>query len=472
MVSQKKVVILGAGPAGLAAALELVENGYGVTVIEREGSVGGISKTIQYKGYRFDVGGHRFFTKSKEVNDLWNKTLKQDFIKTPRLSRIYYNNKFFQYPIQLKDTFRNVGVTTSCLCFASYVKYKIFPIRDEKSFADWVTNRFGKRLFEMFFKSYTEKVWGVPTNELSAEWASQRIKDLSMWGVIKNAIFKPKVKAKSLIEEFMYPKYGPGMMYEAFGENVLSKGGRILLNHNIIALNNNSGEISGVVVVDKDNKKNILKADYFISTIPLPDTVRFIEPKLNSVEGIDKKLRFRDFISVNLILKKKDVFPDCWIYIHDPKVVMGRIQNYKNWSKHMTADSRHTPLGCEYFCNQNDELWSKSDKELIRLATAELEIIGLADKEDVVDGMVYRMRDAYPVYIGDYKDTTEKARKALSKISNLKVAGRGGLFRYNNMDHSILAGLYAAREIMGQPFDPWVVNEEKEYHESSEPKKD
>lgn len=461
----KTVVILGAGPAALSAGLELNKKGFKTILIEREDKIGGISKTILYKGHRFDVGGHRFFTKSKEVNKLWHDTLGKDFVPTPRLSRIYYNRKFFMYPVEVKDTLLKAGIWTSIICVASYFKYKFFPIKPEKSFEDWVTNRFGQKLFKMFFQSYTEKVWGISTKKLSAEWATQRIKNLSMWETIKNAIFKPKEKVTSLIDEFYYPKYGPGMMYEKMAETLKKDGTEIMLSADVISLKKKGNRIEEVIIESKGSKKSI-KGDYFVSTIPLSDTIKFITPEIKKLENIQKDLRFRDFLSVNLILKKPDLFPDTWIYVHDPAVKMGRVQNYKNWSRFMTADKDHTPIGCEYFCNQGDALWKTDDKKLIALASFELEKIGLAKKEDIVDGLVYRMRDAYPVYMGKYKEAICEAKSVIDSIENLEVAGRGGMFRYNNMDHSILAGLFAARKIAGEKCDPWDVNEEKDYHEA------
>lgn len=465
-MKKKKVVLLGAGPASLAAGLSLIEKDYEVTILERESVIGGISKTIEYKGYRFDVGGHRFFTKNKDVNDLWQKTLGNDFVKTPRLSRIYYQNKFFSYPVQIGDTLKKAGVATSFACVASFVRYRLFPIKPEKSFADWVTNHFGRKLFLMFFKSYSEKLWGISTDDLSADWAAQRIKGLSMWETVKNALFKPKVKAKSLIDEFYYPKYGPGMMYERMGKLIELKGGKIITNCMVTALVTMNNKVEKIEAKDKSGKSVTFAADYVISTIPLPDTARFIEPKIKEVQKINEELRFRDFISINLIIDRKELFPDTWIYVHDPRVKMGRIQNFKNWSKYMTPKPNHTPIGCEYFCDQGDELWNTGDKELIKLASKEIEMMGLLQGGKVLDGCVYRMRDAYPVYFGDYQTSIKRAKKYIDKIDNLWVAGRGGMFRYNNMDHSILTGIYAASSIMGDAMDPWAVNEEQEYHET------
>lgn len=465
MNEKNKVIFLGGGPASLAGGLELARKGYLVTILEREDRIGGISKTINFKGYRFDVGGHRFFSKSAEVMNLWKDILGDEFRKTPRLSRIYYNQKFFMYPIQIGDTLKKAGIITSLACLLSFVRYRIFPIRNEKSFADWVTNRFGKKLFDMFFLSYTEKVWGIPTQKLSADWAAQRIKGLSLWEVLKNAIFKPKNKAKTLIDEFYYPRYGPGMMYEKMAEKIEELGGKIIKNQQVTGIFTQNSQASFVKTRNQDSDEQTFYGDYFISSIPLPDTASFIEPKIDFSADIKNHLRFRDFLSVNLIIDQKDIFPDNWIYIHDPSVKMGRIQNFKNWSPDMTPNPKHSPIGCEYFCNQGDSFWNTPDQELIDLARNELEKIGLIKKDSLIDGNVYRMRDAYPVYTGNYQDWILKARKTIETVSNLQAIGRGGMFRYNNMDHSILSGIFAARNIMGEKSDLWEINEEKEYHE-------
>lgn len=434
-------------------------------LFERDPIVGGISKTIEYHGYRFDMGGHRFFTKNADVERLWRTTLGQDFIRTPRLSRIYYNKQFFKYPIAIGDALRKAGVGPSALWFLSFLRYRLFPIRPETSFADWVTNRFGKRLFETFFKSYTEKVWGIPTTELSAEWAVQRIKGLSLWEAVRNALFKPRTKATSLIEEFDYPKYGPGMMYEAMAAKIAASGGVVRTGCQVTGITC-SGQRISAVEVSTGSARTVFPVDAVISTIPLPDTLRLLFPGRPEVEPIAQAMRFRDFVSVNLILRTSTVFPDTWIYVHDPSVKMGRIQNFKNWSRWMTPTPEHTPLGCEYFCNQGDDLWSAPDGELLALAARELKAMGLARDAEVVDGCVCRVRNAYPMYTGAYTDAVARTRDLLAGITNLQVAGRGGMFRYNNMDHSILSGWLAARNIMGEPCSPWEANADAEYHET------
>jgi len=460
----KTALVLGGGPAGLAAALELAINNHHVTVFERDEVVGGISKTKEHHGYRFDMGGHRFFTKNAQVETWWHETLKSDFIRTPRLSRIYYNRRFFKYPITIKDALHNAGVGPSLLWFLSFLRYKIKPIRPETSFADWVTNRFGKRLFETFFKSYTEKVWGISTTELSAEWAVQRIKGLSLWEAIRNALIQPKSKATSLIEEFNYPKYGPGMMYEAVANRIKTAGGVIQTGHLVTGIRLQNGQVTGIETT-KDGVKIEHPADVVVSTIPLPDTLSLLFPGDQKVAASSKSMRFRDFISVNLILEKADVFPDTWIYIHDPAVKMGRIQNFKNWSRWMTPDQDLTPVGCEYFCSEGDDLWNTPDADLLKLAAMELKLIGLGGDAAIKDGCVCRVRHAYPIYTGPYKEAIAHAKTRLAEIPNLQVAGRGGMFRYNNMDHSILSGWLAARKLMGQDGNPWDANTDDEYHE-------
>jgi len=460
----KTAIVLGAGPAGLAAALELARNNVQVIIYERDEIVGGISKTKEHHGYRFDMGGHRFFTKNREVEVWWHVALESNFQRIPRLSRIYYNRRFFKYPITIMDALKNAGIGPSALWFLSFLRYKIMPIRPEKSFADWVTNRFGKRLFETFFKSYTEKVWGIPTTELSSEWAVQRIRGLSLWSAIRNALFRSQNKETSLIDEFDYPKYGPGMMYDAVAGQIKAAGGTILTGCQVTGMRCRDGKVTGVEVM-KDGYKTEHSADVFVSTIPLPDTLAFLFPGQPEVETSIRSMRFRDFISVNLILDKADVFPDTWIYIHDPTVKVGRIQNFKNWSPWMTPTQDHTPIGCEYFCTEGDTLWNMPDEDLLKLAAVELKTIGLGGDAAITDGCVCRIRNAYPMYTGAYREAISCARVALAGISNLQVAGRGGMFRYNNMDHSILSGWFAARKLMGQNCSPWDANTEDEYHE-------
>ncbi len=461
------VIIFGAGPAGLAAATKLGQNDKKVIVFEKEDQVGGISKTKEYKGYRFDLGGHRFFTKSKEVNELWDETLGKDFLKRPRLSRIYYRNKFFDYPVKPMNALKGLGLGESFMILGSYIKVKIFPSKEEKNFEQWVSNRFGKRLFNHFFRAYTEKLWGIPCEEIQAEWAAQRIKGLSLSSAVKNALFPDKSgKIKTLIDEFKYPKYGPGMMYEKIAENVGKMGGKIFKNTEVVKICHNDSQVESVVVKDKSGKEKEYKADHYLSSMPLTLLVQSLSPDVPK-EAIEasKGLTYRSFITVSVILNGKNPFPDTWVYIHSPEVKMGRIQNFKSWSPFMVPDKKHIALGLEYFATEGDDLWDMKDKDLIELALNELEEIHLGKKKNYIDGFVIRVPKAYPVYDSTYPENIKKVRNFLDKFTNLQPIGRYGMFKYNNMDHSILTGLYAAENILGAHYNIWKVNADQEYHE-------
>lgn len=468
-IEKVDVIIFGAGPAGLAAADKLVKNKKKVIVFEKEDQVGGISKTKEYKGYRFDLGGHRFFTKSKEVNALWDETLGKDFLKRPRLSRIYYKNKFFDYPVKPMNALKGLGIGESIMILGSYIRVKLFPSKEEKNFEQWVSNRFGKRLFNHFFKSYTEKLWGIPCEEIQAEWAAQRIKGLSLTSAVKNALFPDKSgKIKTLIDEFKYPKYGPGMMYERMAENVEKMGGEILKQTEVAKLHHNGSEIKSVTVKDKSGKETEYKADFYLSSMPITLLVQSLNPAApKAALQASMNLTYRSFITVSVILKGKNPFPDTWIYIHSPEVKMGRIQNFKSWSPFMVPDKKHIALGLEYFATEGDDLWKMKDKDLIDLALTELEKIHLGKKKDFVDGFVIRVPKAYPVYDSAYPKNIKTVRNYLDGFKNLQPIGRYGMFKYNNMDHSILTGLYAAEHILGQHRNVWEVNADQEYHEEN-----
>lgn len=455
-----KTVILGAGPAGLGAGLELVKNGQEVAILEKDSQVGGLSKTINYKDYYFDIGGHRFFTKNKDVEKLWQDLLSENFIKRKRLSRIYYQKKFFKYPLEPFDALLKVGFNQGLLIGLSYLKTKIFfPfIKKEDNFAQWVSNRFGKRLFETFFKSYTEKLWGISTKDLSADWAAQRIQNLSLWRAIKDSIFKRKnKKIKTLIEEFNYPIKGPGMMYQKMADGI-KRNGEISLNNEVKEIYYQNNLIISA---------NGIKADYFISSIPINQFVFGLKPRV-PIEILEaaKKLRFRDFVSINLIIDQENIFPDNWIYIQDPEVKLGRIQNFKNWSPALVPDQNKTSLGLEYFCFSGDNFWSSKDKDLINLAKSELEKIGLIKKEKIIEGFVIRVANAYPIYYGNYKEPLKKIIDYLKEFKNMQTVGRQGMFRYNNMDHAIYSGMLAARNILGGNYDIFNINANAEYLES------
>jgi protoporphyrinogen oxidase len=466
----KKIIIMGGGPAGLTAGLELVKNNQSTLIVEADKQVGGISRTVNYKGYYFDIGGHRFFTKEPEVKKLWEEILPDDFLKRPRLSRIYYNNKFFYYPLKPFNALLNVGPIKSIEIFFSYVitrlKYYLGGRKTATNFEDWVVQRFGRKLFNIFFKTYTEKVWGTPTNQIGADWAAQRIKGLSLLKAIKEAIFPSKQKLTTLIDEFSYPKYGVGMMYDKMADIYLKKNGELLLETKAVSLKHFNNKISGAILQTKTGQQEEKSADYFISTIPLPELVKILQPAAPSdVIQAANNLNFRAFFTVCLILDQKESFADNWIYIHSPEVKVGRIQNFKQWSPYMVPDPSKTTLGMEYFCFVGDELWQMSDQNIFELAKKELEKIGLGRADKVIDGLVVKLKDVYPVYDQNYKQNLDKIYGYLKQFKNLQIAGRGGIFRYNNMDHSILTGLYSARNILGGNYDVLKINLDEEYHE-------
>jgi len=466
----KKIIIMGGGPAGLTAGLELVKNNQSTLIVEADKQVGGISRTVNYKGYYFDIGGHRFFTKEPEVKKLWEEILPDDFLKRPRLSRIYYNNKFFYYPLKPFNALLNVGPIKSIEIFFSYVitrlKYYLGGRKTATNFEDWVVQRFGRKLFNIFFKTYTEKVWGTPTNQIGADWAAQRIKGLSLLKAIKEAIFPSKQKLTTLIDEFSYPKYGVGMMYDKMADIYLKKNGELLLETKAVSLKHFNNKITGAILQTKTGQQEEKSADYFISTIPLPELVKILQPAAPSdVIQAANNLNFRAFFTVCLILDQKESFADNWIYIHSPEVKVGRIQNFKQWSPYMVPDPSKTTLGMEYFCFVGDELWQMSDQNIFELAKKELETIGLGRADKVIDGLVIKLKDVYPVYDQNYKQNLDKIYGYLKQFKNLQIAGRGGIFRYNNMDHSILTGLYSARNILGGNYDVLKINLDEEYHE-------
>lgn len=469
MISKmKNIVIMGGGPAGLAAGYSLTKAGHKVTVIEKERQVGGISKTVTEKGYRFDLGGHRFFTKIDEVEQLWNEVLEEDFLLRPRLSRIYYRGKFFDYPIKPFNALSGLGLYEAVLIMGSYMGIKIKPIKPEESFEDWVVNRFGRRLFEHFFKSYTEKVWGISTKELKAEWAAQRIQGLSLVSAVTNAFMKQfkKNKIKTLIEEFHYPRLGPGQMYESMAQAIERSGGTVLINAQVSKIKLDRNQVISVIY-NNDNHSDIeILADSYISSLPLRDLLNALSP-VEAVEVMQagNSLKYRDFLSVNLALDKEFLFPDNWIYVHSPDVNLGRVQNFKQWSPELVPDAETCSLGLEYFCNEGDNLWSSNDEDLIDMAVEEISRLGLIEKGIVRWGKVIRVPKAYPVYDDDYQKAMPIIMPFLKSLENLQTIGRNGLHRYNNMDHSILTGILAAKNIEGGQYDIWQVNTDDDYHE-------
>ncbi|MBT4277582.1 NAD(P)/FAD-dependent oxidoreductase [Candidatus Falkowbacteria bacterium] len=456
MVIHKKIVILGAGPTGLAAGYELSRSKNQVVIIERNKKVGGLSRTEECNGNFFDIGGHRFLTKEKRVLDLWKNILKDDFLERPRLSRIYYNKKFFNYPLKIKNVLKNLGLLNSFLVIFSFLKAKIKK-QKEDNFEAWVTNRFGKRLFKIFFKSYTEKLWGIGTKELSSDWARQRIQGLSLFKAIKDALFR-KGKEKTLIKKFYYPKYGSGQMYEKMAEKIKENQGEILLNSYVQKINYQDNKIKNIVIKNKGETREI-SGDNFISTLPINKLILKLSPQPpKEIIKAAQALKFRSFIIVTLTIDKKDLFPDNWIYIHDRNLKTIRIQNFNNWSPDLVKDKNKTVLGVEYVCWENDDFWNKSNKELINLAKEELGAINITKKasqklgsswlEEIKAGKVIKAKDAYPVYTPKFKDDLKVILDYLENFKNLQTVGRSGAFCYNNMDDSILSGLNSAHNII------------------------
>jgi protoporphyrinogen oxidase len=457
-------VVIGAGPAGLTAAHELVRRGIPPIVLEKRDKVGGLARTELYKGYRFDIGGHRFFTKVDEVQRLWEEMLGEDLLKVPRLSRIYYRGRFINYPLDFFNTLSNLGIIESLLMVLSYVRARLRPNPEEETLEQWMTNRFGQRLFKTFFQTYTEKVWGIPCNQMQAEWGAQRIRGLSLTEAVTNALFGTG-RAKTLINEFHYPVLGPGMMWQRFQEHVENRGGQVRLNTQVIGLRREGSHIKSLIT-QRDNRITELPGEHFISSMPLAELIARFDP----VPPVDvaeaaRKLNYRAFIIVGLIINRADLFPDNWIYVHSPEVKVGRVQNFKNWSAAMVPDSYTTSLGLEYFCTEGDDIWQMSDTELIELATRELVQLGLGDAAEVEDGVVFRQLGAYPVYDREYRRPLEVIQRFLATMDNLQTIGRNGLHRYNNLDHSMLTGMLAVRRALGEDHDLWSVNTEPSYFE-------
>jgi protoporphyrinogen oxidase len=458
---------VGAGPAGLTAAWELVKAGYDVTVLERDPEyVGGLARTMRYKGFRFDIGAHRFFSKNPEIAVWWRERLPEDFVKIKRLTRILYRQRFFRYPLQPGNALFGLGLWTSFGCVMSYLWRQMVPIRPERSFEDWVRNRFGDRLYRIFFKTYTEKVWGMPCTEISADWASQRIKGLSLCKAVMNAFGWRTGIVKTLVNEFEYPRFGAGMMWEKTRDDIVREGGRVLLGREVTRIERDGNQITSIQSVTVSGEVEQWPAESFIVSMPLQDCVLNIEPPLeDTVRLAARQLAYRDFIVVALIVNRTDLFPDNWIYVHDPAVKVGRIENYNNWSKEMAAAGNITCIEMEYFCSRCDSLWQRSDGELIELAGQELEQLGLAKAAEVLDGCVVRVEKAYPVYNESYHENVAVIRQAMAGITNLQTVGRNGMHKYNNQDHSMLTGMLAAKNLMGGRHDVWRVNTDAEYQE-------
>ncbi len=459
-------LVLGGGPAGLTAGYLLAKQGKPVVVLEAEDQVGGIAKTVVRDGYRFDLGGHRFFTKVKEVDDLWHEIMREEFLERPRMSRIYWNKKFLHYPLQGMDVIKKLGPVELTRALLSYVWASIRPKNKgkEENLEEWVSNRFGKRLYTLFFKSYNEKVWGVPATEIRAEWAAQRIKNLSFFRAAWAAFFGNKDnKVTSLIDKFHYPRFGPGQMWEQMTRDIESLGGQVLLNTKVTAIEQD--ETGRVVRIHAGEQS--WECGEVISSLELRATAGIATPAApEDVQEAAQGLRYRDFITVSLVLDGEDLFPDNWIYIHEPDVEVGRIQNFRSWSPWMVPDETKACIGMEYFAFAGNHLWEMEDDKLVELASKELEQLGLAKADQVDFGFAVRVPKAYPMYDTNYAERVARIREWLETIPNLQQVGRNGLHRYNNSDHSMLTAMRAVENItQGTKHDLWAVNAESVYHE-------
>ncbi|HEY3927921.1 MAG TPA: NAD(P)/FAD-dependent oxidoreductase [Candidatus Koribacter sp.] len=515
----KQAIIIGAGPAGLTAAYELLTRTEIIPiVVEKSPHIGGISRTANYKGNRMDIGGHRFFSKSDRVMEWWfqhmpieaghdelNITYQQQsrqvrgngdrpsadqvdevMLVRQRRSRIYFLRRFFDYPIKLTgDTLGKLGLARSTKIGFSYIGTRLSPIKDEKNLEEFFINRFGRELYGTFFKSYTEKVWGVPCDQISAEWGAQRIKGLSITKAIAH-FFRQAFSSKksiaqketetSLIEQFLYPKLGPGQMWELVAEKVRSLGGTIVMQADVIKLHTEGARVTGVSVLDSEDYLQRFDGDYFFSTMPVQELIGKLDcPVPPNVRQVSDGLQYRDFITVGLLVDKLRVsdrsgrpIDDNWIYVQEPDVLVGRLQIFNNWSPYLVGDKTKTWIGAEYFCYEGDELWKKSDEDMLKFCAAELEKIGILDANSVLDGTVIHVPKTYPAYFGSY-DRFNEIREWIDRFENLYLVGRNGMHKYNNQDHSMLTAMTAVDNIITGRKDKeniWAVNTEMEYHES------
>jgi protoporphyrinogen oxidase len=465
------VVVIGAGPAGLTAAYDLSKHEVPVTVLEASDTVGGISQTVERNGWLFDIGGHRFFTKVPEVEALWHEVLpEEEFLMRPRMSRIYYGGKLFDYPLKAANALKGLGLVEALRCVLSYLWVKVSPPKDQTTFEGWVAARFGWRLYRIFFKTYTEKVWGMPATELQADWAAQRIKNLSLGTAVIRALFPWLNKNKdvtSLIEEFQYPKFGPGLMWQRCRDHVQAMGGKVRMHTRATTVHHRDGR-AYAVTADSDGGTTTYDCTSVVSTMPMSQLLRAMDPPVPAhVRAAADGLRYRDFLTVALVVPESAGFPDNWIYIHSPDARVGRVQNFGSWSPYMVKDGR-TCLGLEYFVNEGDELWTSTDAELVQLAKRELSILGLVDEDAVEEGYVVRMPKAYPVYDAEYAAHVQTMRDWLAENApNVHPVGRNGMHKYNNQDHSMLTALIASQQIRGETPEVgvWDVNVEDDYHE-------
>ncbi|MBW4509773.1 MAG: FAD-dependent oxidoreductase [Scytonematopsis contorta HA4267-MV1] len=469
--TSKPIYILGAGPAGLAAAYTLRKQGKSVVVVERDNRVGGLAKSIEYQGFILDYGPHRFYTKIAPVLQLWDEVLGKEQVTVKRLTRIYYGNKYFNYPLKAFEAVFALGFMETTKILTSYITARLFPNNNPKNFAEWVTARFGKRLFEIFFEGYTEKLWGIPCTDISADWAAQRIKGLSLIKAIKTAVLGNDGKVKNLIDQFQFPRLGSGQLYEKIREYLEQQNQVILLNTEVVQLHHENFKVTEVTLKNRQTgEESTVECGDVISSVPISYLLgNMISPAPHSkVVHAARSLKFRNTILVYLIVEGKDLFPDNWLYINDPTVKLGRITNFRNWSPEMLANQYQTPLCCEYWCNFDEPMWQQSDAELLAQAERELRKIKLMHNEYVSAGFVVRLPKTYPIYAGDYKNSLSTIQDYLQNFDNLQLIGRYGAFKYNNQDHSLLMGIFAAENVITPgKHDLWEVNSDSEYVEEA-----
>lgn len=471
-------LVLGGGPAGLSAAYVLATRGPGtslpdgapaplpVRLLEAGPEVGGLSRSFRFEEHIVDLGPHRFFTKTEVVNELWEEVIGDELLDVDRLTRIFFGGKFFYYPLRPWNAFFGLGPLRTAAAIASFLHVSLFPHPDESTFDGWVTNRFGKVLFQTFFETYTEKLWGLPCDRIGADWAAQRIKGLSLMEAIRNALFG-STGTKTLIDRFRYPRHGTGSVYLRMQELIEGAGGAVDTGHRARTIRHDGAGRILSVVADTPEGEEEFPVGELISTMPLTLLVEGLDPPAPpEVLEACSRLRYRNTVLVYVLVEGKDLFPDNWIYIHSPDVEMGRLTNFRNWSPHLAPeDSTRTPLVVEYWCFEEDELWTRPEEELVTQAGRELETIGLIRSGDVVAGKVIRLSRSYPVYEKGYQEHLRVLTDHVRGFENLQVIGRYGAFKYNNQDHSILMGILAARNLLGEDHDLWEVNADSEYHE-------
>jgi protoporphyrinogen oxidase/putative flippase GtrA len=465
------IYVLGGGPAGLAAAYSLTKQGRSVVVIEQDSTVGGFAKSIEYQGFILDYGPHRFFTKLAPVLAFWDEVLGREQVTVNRLTRIYYGNKYFSYPLKAFEALFSLGFIESARIVLSYIQAQLFPSRSPQNFAEWVSGRFGKRLFEIFFEGYTQKLWGIPCTDISADWAAQRIKGLSLLKAVRNALLGNDGKVKSLIDQFQFPRLGSGQLYEMTADYLQSHGQSVLLNTQVVRIHHENAQATQVTLKNlQTGLEETVDCGGVISSIPLTHLVQQLTPEApRPVVESAKSLKFRNTVLVYLIVESGKLFPDNWLYINEPSVKLGRVTNFANWSPDMLPNQHQTPLCCEYWCDF-DEDWQKSEDELLKQAERDLRKIKLLDDEKVSGGFILRLPRTYPIYAGEYKEALASIQGYVQEFDNLQVVGRYGAFKYNNQDHSLLMGIMAAENVTTPgKHDLWSVNSDSEYQEEAKP---